>query len=281
MEEKNYKKTKNTFLTNYNLIGDYMKIYLDYIFFINMMFDFLLLLSVSIILKRNVKITKIIFGSIVGALSTFILFFKIDNLTLFLVKFIISLFMILISFSYKNIKYTIKNLSYLYMSSMILGGALYFFNIQFSYNHEGLIFYHNGLSINLILLIILSPIIIYTYIKQSMNLKNNYSKYYNVNIKYKDKEYKLTGFLDTGNKLIDPITKRPIIIVDRKYFKNVKKYSLVPFTTISGNDFIKCIKVDDLIINNKKISKKFLVGISSINMEGVSCILNTDIMEEI
>jgi stage II sporulation protein GA (sporulation sigma-E factor processing peptidase) len=259
-----------------------MKIYLDYIFFINFLFDTLLLLSVSIVLRRNIKIKRILLGAFIGGISIFTLFIKINSLELFLFKIIISIFMVLTTFSFKNIKYTIKNLSYLYMSSMILGGALYFLNIQFSYKQEGLIFYHNGLSINLIFLILFSPIIIYTYIRQAKELKNTYSKYYKVNIKYKNKNFKLNAFLDTGNKLIDPITNNPIVIVDESYFKNIEKYIMVPCNTISGSSLIKCIIPEEIEINNKKYNKKVIIGLSkNIKMEGIDCILNPILVEEI
>ena len=53
-------------------------------------------------------------------------------------------------------------------------------NIEFSYKNNGLIFYHNGVSINVISILIISPILIYFYINEMKDLKNNYSKYYKV-----------------------------------------------------------------------------------------------------
>ena len=150
---------------SYNLNGDYMKIYLDAIFMLNFCFDFILLLSVSIILRRNISIKRLLLGSFIGGLSIFILFIKINNFELFILKFIISLIMLLITFKYRNLKYTLRNLGFLYMNSIILGGFLYFLNVQFSYKQEGLVFYHNGLSVNFIFLVIISPIIIYIYIR--------------------------------------------------------------------------------------------------------------------
>ncbi len=147
-----------------------MTLYLDLIFFLNFSFDFLLLLSVSVLLRRNAKIRRIILGAIIGSISIFVLFIKLNSIQLFIIKFVISIIMILISFGYKNIKYTLKNLLYLYTSSIMLGGFLYYLNVEFSYKQEGLIFYHSGLSINYIFLVILSPIIIYTYVRQGLKL---------------------------------------------------------------------------------------------------------------
>ena len=109
---------------------------------LNFVFDFLLLLSVSIILRRNISINRLIIGAFIGGIN--ILFF--------------------------------------YMASIVLGGFLYCLNIQFSYKNNGLVFFHHGLSINFIFLIIFSPIIIYIYIKQCKELKNNYASYYKANL---------------------------------------------------------------------------------------------------
>ena len=55
--------------------------------------------------------------------------------------------MVLVAFKYKNIKYTLNNLLYLYMCSVILGGFLYMLDIEFSYKREGMIFYFDKFSI--------------------------------------------------------------------------------------------------------------------------------------
>ena len=116
-------------------------------------------------------------------------------------------------------------LLYLYMISTILGGFLYLLNIEFSYKQDGLVFYFNGLSINFIILLIVSPIIIYIYIKQSKLLKNNYSCYYKIEIVFKNnKSILLNSFLDTGNKLIDPVTKKGIILINKNSIKG--KYNI-------------------------------------------------------
>ena len=103
-----------------------MKVYLDLVMFVNFFLDFLLLLSVSIILKRNANIKRVIFASFIGGLSILALFFKISNFQLFILKFIISLLMVIIAFNYKDFKYTFFNLLYLYITSIFLGGFLYF-----------------------------------------------------------------------------------------------------------------------------------------------------------
>ena len=147
-----------------------MKIYIDLVLLLNFGFDLLLLFSVAIILRRQTTLKKLLLSSTVGSITILSMFIELNSFLLFIIKIIISLLMVYITFGYKNIKYTLKNLFYLYTSSIILGGFLYFLNLQFSYKNKGLVFYFNGLSINVIVLIILSPTIIYLYTKQALEI---------------------------------------------------------------------------------------------------------------
>ena len=257
-----------------------MKIYLDLIMILNFFLDFILLLTVSIVLKRNIKLTKLMLGAFLGGISILILFFNINNILLFILKILISIVMILISFGYKNIKYTLVNLLYLYMSSIILGGFLYLLNLEFSYKHIGIIFYNNGLSINFVFLIIFSPIILYIYIKQTKKLRYNYSNYYNIEIYIKGKSYKYTAYLDTGNVLKDTLTGKSVVLIDkRKILFNIKQFRLIPYMGVNGSSMIKVIKIDKLVFEGKDYN--VLLGImDKIDLDGVDVILNRKLLEE-
>lgn len=255
-----------------------MKVYLDLVMFVNFFLDFLLLLSVSIILKRNANIKRVIFASFIGGLSILALFFKISNLQLFILKFIISLLMVIIAFNYKDFKYTFFNLLYLYITSIFLGGFLYFLNDQFCTHKRGLVFINNKFSITILTILILSPFIIYLYIKQSKIINNNYNTYHLVNIYYYNQCININGFLDTGNNL--KYLKNNVILLDkRKMIFDIKKYLLIPYETISGSNILQAFKPDKVIIDGKNC-KNILVGIiNQVDIDGVDVILNNNIKE--
>ena len=52
--------------------------------------------------------------------------------------------------------------------------------------------------------------------------------------------------------------------------------------TISGIDYMKCIKANELIIENIGIKKDVIVGISNdkLKLDGVDLLLNLKLMEE-
>ena len=262
-----------------------MKVYLDLVFFLNFCFDFLLLLAVSLLLRRNTNWYRFLLGALIGSISIFSLFLPFSSTSLFLFKVFVSIMMVLVTFGFRDFRYTFRNLGYLYMSSIILGGFLYFLNIQFSYKQEGIVFYHHGLSINFIILIIFSPIILYIYVRQAKRLKHEYQNYYEIDIPYEGHHIKLNAFLDTGNKLVDPYKKRPIILVHHKkleHFLSHVPYILVPYHTVGHEGMLKCVVVNEISIKGIGVKRNVLIGLldNRIHLDGVNCILNSKILEE-
>lgn len=247
-----------------------MKIYIDVVLFINFSFDLLILLTTSIVLKRNAKFYKLMLGAFVGSLSILFLFIKITSFQLFLLKILISILMLLISFGYKNIKYFLKNMLFLYTVSIILGGFLYFLSITFSYKNTGLVFYFKGLSINYIFLLISSPIILYIYIKESKMFKRIHNNIYKVKLEVENKIYELNGFMDTGNNLVDPYFYKPIILINKKI--KSKKNIIVPCSVALGNGSLNCVK-GKLIYKNRTYDV-YVGTCFKINIDGVDCLLN-------
>ena len=254
-----------------------MKLYLDLIFLLNIWFDFLLLVSVSILLKRIVKLRKIILGSLIGGITFFLLFIKMNSLILFLFKIFVSILMVITSFSFKNIKYTLTNLGYFYLTSIILGGGLYLISDLFSYSNKGLVFIKNGYQINYIVLLILSPIIICFYIKTSLKLKDNYNYYHKVDLIIDGKTYHLTGFLDTGNHLKDTYKQRGIILVNLPLKYSLDKVIYTPFKTLNNTGILKCLKIDKLYVDKQEFTN-YLIGLSEddFKIDGINCILHSN-----
>ena len=246
-----------------------------------MFFDFILVLSINYLLKRNSKLYKLLLSSVFGSLSTFLLFFRIDSLFLFFIKIILSIIMVLIAFGYNNLRYTLKNLYYLYFISILLGGFLYFLDTNIYSKHVGVLFINSNYSYNFIIMIIITPLIVILYIKNKKE-EYKYEEYYNVQITLNNKKMILNGFLDTGNKLRS-FSNYPIILINEKLI-DIKDYNIIyiPYNTVNSNGLLKCIKQKNIIIDNKKINKTFLIGlIDNIKIDNVDVILNTKLIKEI
>ena len=258
----------------YIIFGDYMIIYLDLVFLINFIMDLYILIGVKFLLRLNVKFYKLLMGALIGSLSLFLLFFKLSIFYLNLLKIFISVFMTYVSFGKNNF---FNKLFYLYIISIILGGSFYLINDTFGYEVESFIFISNGYSVNLIILLIISPLVILLYVIEYLKLKKKINVSYNVIIKFRNKELNLEGFLDTGNKLVDPYFHRPIILLNKKLIniKN-KKVLYVPYSSLNNNGLLKCIIPEYIILDNIKYDK-VLVGISE-NLK-YDCILNERLID--
>lgn len=241
-----------------------MKVYLDLVIIINFLYDFLILASVSILLKRHTDLKHILYGSLVGMSSILVLFLSLSKITLLLFKIITSLSMVLITFGPKKIG---ENTFYFYIITIIIGG--------FQYLLTG-----NEYEVNILIMGILSPVIIYLYIKSQRDYKREITKLYNVIIIDGDLAYTLTGYMDTGNTLKDPITKYPVILVSNKLRFKSEKYFYVPYQVVNNKSILKCLKVESVLIDNKK--RECLLGLvdDSILRKGVDVILNEYLREE-
>lgn len=263
-----------------------MKIYLDVVFFLNFCYDFLILMTIDITLKRHVPLRKIFMGGLLGAFSLGLLFIPLPSILLFLLKIIVSIGMILITFHFKDIKSFFSNVLYLYMVSITLGGFLYFLNVEFSYKKEGLVFYFEGLSINYILLIIIAPFILFLYIYEHKKMKSTYNLNYEVTIYFKDDNRLVcNGFIDSGNRLKDPITRKYVLLIKQAKipeFIHNKDPIYVPFKALNKTGLVKCYPIKYIKINNQ-IFNNYLVGIAEnkLELEGIDCILNYKLMEEL
>lgn len=263
----------------YTVIGDTVKIYLDLVLFINFAFDLILLLSVAYLLKRKVSFYRVILASFIGSLSVLFLFFPINNLILFLLKILISIVMIIITFKYQNIKYTLYNLGYLYLSSIVLGGGLYLINDMLAYDHKGLVFITNGMSLNFLVLIIISPIIIALYCRQLHRIYNHYDHYFPVEIYFKHVYLKGTGYLDSGNTLL--YKRKPVILMDRSKIPfNIDSYELLPYQAVNITGLLKCILIDKVKIGDKEYKNIYLGLLDhDLNIDGVDILLNQKLWE--
>lgn len=224
---------------------------------------------------------NITLSAFIGSLSVLLLFFDINTLTLFFIKLSISIIMLLIAYPRWELKYFLYNLLFFYLISIFLGGCLYMLKVQLGYHHVGMIFISDGLSINFILMLLLTPIILTLYVKEHRLMKSKYNNYYSVRININNQIITGTGYIDSGNNL--SFKGHPIILLDKR--QNIfidEAYRIIPFKVASGVSLLKIYKCDDVIINSKRI-KNIYIGLmdEKINIDGVDILLNNRLMEEI
>lgn len=247
-----------------------MKIYIDLILIINFFIDLTILIGVSKVLKLYISIKRLLLSSIIGALSTLILFVELNSFYLTVLKVIISIMIVVSCFGIKHLH---KTIFYFYIISIILGGSIYLFDITFL--KEGNIYSM------FIPLIVICPIIIFVYSKELLSYKKNEANIYSVVLIISNKKYQLRGLLDTGNRLHDPYHNRAVILLNNDIKIIKSNYIFIPYKALNHSGVVKCLKPDKVLIDNKEITN-CLVGLSNTNFNlGVDCILPNKFTEDL
>ena len=252
-------------------------VYVELLVIEDLILNYVVLLGTGILLNRITKFKKIFLSSVLGTIPLIFLFINISPFYMIVISILFSIVMSITAFKYKDLIYTIKNIIYMFLISIFLAGSVYLINTHFLYKIKSSTF-------NIFILIVLAPIITYIYIKSTIKAANNYSNYYLVDIYLKDKsKITINTYLDTGNKLHDPYTLKPIILISNNLIntKNQNKI-LVPYNTIDNHGLLECIKPEKIYIKGIGYRKKLLIGlIDEIGIEDADGILNKSLLERI
>ena len=103
-----------------------------------------------------------------------------------------------------------------------------------------------------------------------------------MDILYKNKLYRLNGYLDTGNNLFDPYKKRNIILVKLNLNYSLEDVIYTPYESLNNVGVIKCLSVDKIFVDQKEF-KNYLIGLSNdkFRIEGINCILHNSMKGEL
>lgn len=203
-------------------------IYIDVLFAVNFLVNYLLLRVCCIFSGLKVYKYRIISGSIIGACYAVLVFFPDFTLIHSTVyKLLISMLIIAVSSPFFSVRSYLKTLLVFYAVSFAFGGCVlgifYFSNVG---TRLGAVYSNGILYFNLPWTILaLSGVVFYTSVKlftiitkrnmQGKNLKKKILLY------FKDNFIEVTALMDTGNSLVDPVSLSPVIIAEYKLIKNL------------------------------------------------------------
>lgn len=200
-----------------------MKVYLDVIWALNLLFDAFLLYLTAIILKRQVKIWRLALGGAIGSLLIIL------SITPFhaaaghpVGKLIFSIMMVLAVFGYKRFRFFIKSLMTFYVTTFLLGGTLtgvhYF--IQFDMDLASNVAMNHikgfGDPISWLFVLLGFPLAWHfskRNIEQFEMTKIQYESLADVEVRFMEMDFSVKGLIDSGNQLYDPISKMPVMIL--------------------------------------------------------------------
>ena len=280
------------------LLGDQMTVYVDVIFLENIIINYIILYVTGIISKTNIKQLKILLGSIIGA--TYAIIYYILNLKIyssFIIKIILSIIIIYVSFNPKKFKILFKQVILFYLISFVFAGAT--IGIIYMVNFQNITIQNGVLVGNYTIRTILIGIIIAYFLVMigEKIIKTKFSKkdmICDIEVNFENKKIKTKALIDTGNMLKEPITNTSVIVLEYTLLYDIipkpildnlenilggdlskipkdlqteyiSKFRVIPFSSLGKqNGILLGVKGENLIVNiNEEMKKidKVIIGI--------------------
>ena len=190
-----------------------MEYYVEYIFVENFFIDFILLYITGNLIKKKIIYKRLIIASFIGALYVILVFcYGKTFLTHFIVKFSISVLMIMVAYDTAGVLANIRIILCFYIVTLLIVGivsALYYF-------------IGNKLTVYIIFISMFMGFTVLKYLFYEIKMrkeKNNYIRTVNIDIDNKTKTLK--AFIDTGNELTEPLSGKPVLIVNIECIKDI------------------------------------------------------------
>lgn len=264
-----------------------MTVYLDIVFFENVILNYIILMSTAIISNSRTSIFRIMLTSLIGSFFSIVNYIIELKLIINLVfKIFLSVIMIVIAFNNFNLKIFVKQLLFFYIVSFFIGGITFMLiflisseNVRIIKNHfVGIYPMKMTFVAGIVGFLIVSVISKISFRKISSN-----TIFGEIEIFYNGNKKKIKAMLDTGNLLKEPITDADVIVVEKNslielieknemekinlfysgfFIENDQilkyKFKLIPFASLGNNtglmlgfkpDIVK-IYTDEKIVRN-------------------------------
>lgn len=245
-----------------------MTIYIDIVFFENLIMNSIILIATGIILKQKLNWIRILLASSLGAIYSILSY--ISELKIYsnlILKIILSILIIYIAYNPQTIKKLWKSILIFYLTSFVFGGAAFAF-IYIVKPQE--ILMKNGLFLVTYPLktVILAAVIAFILLLAAFTIvKNKISKkdmFCDVEVELNAKTVETKAMIDTGNLLKEPITNTPVIVMEHTLlYECIPREILDNLENILGGDFGKIPEE----IKKEYISRLKLIPFSSLGKQ--------------
>ncbi|WP_085524064.1 sigma-E processing peptidase SpoIIGA [Tuberibacillus sp. Marseille-P3662] len=296
-----------------------MTVYLDVVWLLNVLIDFMILQLTALILKRSVAVWRLVIGTLFASLIILLLFTPLSPLFYHPVgKSVYSAIIVFIVFGYRRFGLFVQSFFMFYFVTFAIGGGLYglrffLFSNQSYANWLHFSTYSFGDPFSWLFIICGFPIL-WWFSKKRMDhaviRKFDQSQLADVEITVNDVTLTAKGMIDTGNRLYHPVHQTPVMFVSHEacgdslpesFFqtspleimehtelaKTWGKYlTIVPYRGVDGGqNFVLALKPERVMIDmdgrHLKV-KKVLVGLSGHDLAGdheFNCILHPDLLQ--
>ena len=245
-----------------------MTIYIDVVFFENLIMNTIILIATGIILKQKIKWLRIILAGTLGAIYSIMTYISelqiYSNLAL---KIILSIIIIYIAYNPQTVKQLWKSILIFYLTSFVFGGAafalIYIVKPQEILMKNGLFLGTYPLKTVILAAVVAFIILItaFTIVKSKISKKDMFCE---IEVELNNKIIETKAMIDTGNLLKEPITNTPVIILEHTLLYDcMPKEILNNLENILGGDFEQIPEQ----IKQEYIAKLKLIPFSSLGKQ--------------
>lgn len=250
-----------------------MYLYLDLIWLLNFLIDYLLLWMTAMFRNINVKKWRLALAAGIGSMYVLFLFFPpIQPLYTFICKLLLSVTLVIIAFGFKSIHSFLLSFLMFYFVSFITGGGMMAAHFLLQSNHQllqGMLATQtNGFGdrVSWLFVCIGFPIMYWfsrSRWKQMEATKLKTTSLSKVIISIKGYKVACSGLVDTGNQLYEPITGVPVMMIDANILSSFLPKHLLD---IALNQDIGKFPLHSL---EEKINEEWLVRVRIVPYQGV------------
>ena len=259
-----------------------MVIYIDVLLFVNAIVNYAILMTAEKLLKRDVKLYRMIIGSLIGALFSLSIFIRADSrILLWLLKIMTTIVITLAVFGWRSKKEFIRScLCNTAVALTYCGGTILFYQL---FKPPNMVIVNDVpyVQVDPLLLTALTAgvylLILLFYQLFSERIK---STVVTMSFIIRKQSYSCIGKVDTGCNLREPFSSAPVIIVDKAIFNTNKETQIriVPYTTVNGSSYLKAVKAETVLINKKPVAENIYIASGNINNPNYQAIINSEVI---
>ena len=262
-----------------------MKIVVEYTFATSFIANFLSLAMAEKVLKTAARLKWL--SAFLGAgVDLLCPLFHIDGIFRFLLLIFILVITTLISFKYCKFFFFLRNLGLILLITCLFGGI-----------NQGVNTFVGQINLLVVDAVLLASYFVIKLIHKSIDRANRIKSFsYSLKIIDGDKMIEEEGYLDSGNILLDNITKKPILLISYEVFrklyddislvsaitknydfKSFKNGHYVEINSVGGVTKMLVFSVDEVQVGEKGFFKDVMLGLSFSGFEksfGKNVLLN-------
>ena len=265
-----------------------MIIYGEFLFAENFITTFLLLSLTAKLVGQKSIMKRRILASVLGAISSFMIFLSLTPFSSIALRIVSGILCVLVAFGRTCM---IKITAIFFILTFTSGGivmALMLWIQESAINHQGILYIESITYFKLLSIGVLAFGFTYWFIKLIVGRNIGSNIVGIAKLVIDENTYCLRAFVDSGNTLREPISGKPVILIDKKGAKKLsfeplfleERFGLIPYNAVGvENGVLEGVRLDKVIYKSKVIEGAFLAFYQGF-FDEYEILLNNEFLEE-